>query len=108
MAKILVLYTELQHEKYQQALVRLRLEQNVQHLIDSRNVFEQLYVEKSTVEMPKNEMPSTKVAAAAVLNALEVVLTKIYAHKLVSETAELEALETSLKGIISLVNKASK
>jgi HAMP domain-containing protein len=108
MAKITALGTELQQDKYKIAAQTLNIEYEIQYMIDSKNAFEKLYVEKNVSEKDKADTLSTKVASHALLGSLEELIEKLNAHLLLNPTDELQELAKSLNSVIDSVTQASK
>ncbi|MFA8451963.1 MAG: DUF6261 family protein [Bacteroidales bacterium] len=108
MAKITALGTELQEEKYKTAAQTLNITYEIQYMIDSKNAFEKLYVEKNVIEKDKADTLSTTVAAKNLLESLEDIIEKLNANLLLNPSSELKELATSLNSVIDSVTKASK
>jgi hypothetical protein len=108
MAKITALGTELQEEKYKKAAQTLNITYEIQYMIDSKDAFEKLYVEKNVSEKDRADTISTTIAAKNLLASLEEIIEKLNAHLLLNPSPELKELATSLNSVIDSVTKASK
>jgi hypothetical protein len=108
MAKITALGTELQEVKYKTAAQTLNVTYEIQYMIDSKNAFEKLYVEKNVNEKDRADTLSTTIAAKNLLGSLEEIIEKLNAHLLLNPSPELKELATSLNSVIDSVTKASK
>jgi vacuolar-type H+-ATPase subunit I/STV1 len=108
MAKITALGTELQEDKYKTAAQTLNLTAEIQYMIDSKNAFEKLYVEKNVSERDRTNMVGTKYATKKLLESLEEIIEKLNANLLLNPSPELKELATSLNSVIDSVTKASR
>jgi hypothetical protein len=77
-------------------------------MIDSKDAFEKLYVEKNVSEKDRADTISTTIAAKNLLASLEEIIEKLNAHLLLNPSPELKELATSLNSVIDSVTKASK
>ncbi len=108
MAKIKALHTELQQDKYKAATKKLKLESQIKHLIDSRNTFEALYLEKNESEKGKKDILSTDESSHIIFQALKKIIDKINAHLLLTPSETLDSLAHSWNSVVHSVSIASK
>lgn len=108
MAKIKALHTELQKTNLANAAKTIGVEEAIAHMINSRDAFETLYLQKNMAEKDKTATLSTKDASNAVLTSLQELIDKLNAHLLLNPTEELSQLKSSFNSVIDSVSKASK
>ncbi len=108
MATLKALGTELSKEKYAAAIGLLNLARYVDYLMQCRNDFEQLYIEKNIAEADKIESIKTSDAATQAMESLIALTQIINANLLIAPTPEAKEIATNMNSVIESVARASK
>ncbi len=108
MGKIKALASELEKQKYLDAIALLAMQVYVEHMVTAGEQFEAIYQEKNIAEADKNMSISTSDASKMVLESLIQLRKIINAHLLLNGSEELRQLGLNMNSVIESVSNASR